>query len=84
MTPWPGTFTYIKGNRVKIFRVTPENTRTDHEPGTVFHASKAGIHVAVKRGSLLINELQGSSGKRMDAPAYLRGNPLETGCLLGL
>ena len=82
MTPWPGTFTFIKGKRVKIFKVSPLATRTDVEPGIVFQTDKAGIHVAAKGGSVLICELQGSSGKRMNAADYLRGNPLKTGYLL--
>ncbi len=82
MTPWPGAFTFIKGKRIKIFRVTPNETRSDANPGTVFLCDDQGIHVAAGSGSVTILELQGASGKRLTAAEFLRGNPIEPGTVL--
>ena len=43
-----------------------------------------GLVVACGEGSLRITELQKAGGKRMDAAAFLAGNPLATGERLGL
>ncbi|MBI9090369.1 MAG: methionyl-tRNA formyltransferase [Desulfobacterium sp.] len=82
MTPWPGAFTFIGGKRIKIFRVTPSETRSDTPPGTVFLCDDQGIHVAAGNGSITILELQGASGKRLTAAEFLRGNPIEPGTVL--
>lgn len=76
MTPWPGAFTHLDGKRLKIFNAIPGDG-TDADPGTVICCDSAGIHVAVNGGSVIIRELMGGSGKRLQADAFLRGNPIE-------
>ena len=95
MTPWPGAFTFLKGKRIKIFKIFctdknfdtgkdyPEINTTSLEniaPGTIFHCDSKGIYVAAgNTGYLIILELQKASGKRLHACEFLRGRKLETG-----
>ena len=46
-------------------------------PGEILCCGKEGICVAVIGGTVLVTELMGSSGKRMAADAFLRGNPID-------
>lgn len=82
MTPWPGAFTELEGKRLKIFKAVPGDQNNAFQPqavrpGTIFRCDEKGIHVAAGQGSLVILELMGSSGKRMESQAFLRGNPIE-------
>ena len=76
MTPWPGAFTQLEGKRLKIFKVVPDAQAVDADPGTIFNCDDAGIHVAAQNGSVCITSLMGSSGKRLDADAFLRGHKI--------
>ena len=84
MTPWPGAFTFLQGKRIKIFKVSQSNRKTDCAPGTIFSCDNKGIHVAAKNGSVTIIELQGASGKRLRADDFIRGKKLETGTMFGI
>jgi len=79
MTPWPGAFTFLNGKRIKIFRVSELSIETDNKPGTVLNCDKQGIHVAAGTGALTILELQGASGKRLEAREFLKGRTIEPG-----
>ena len=82
MTPWPGAFTVLGRDRLKIFRVRPEPGQAPAPPGTILESGRSGIRVAAGNGSVVILELQGTSGKRLTADAYLRGRDLPPGSLL--
>ena len=82
MTPWPGAFTYLKGQPIKIFRVITSKTPSNAKPGTVLFCDDQGICVAAGKESLFIVELQGASGKRLTAAEFLRGKPVEQGIVL--
>jgi len=82
MNPWPGAFTHIKDERIKILGVKPQNTPSGFKPGTVFLCDDKGIHVAAGRGTVTILELQKASGKRLTADEFLRGKPIEQGIIL--
>jgi methionyl-tRNA formyltransferase len=77
MTPWPGAFTNLDGKRFKIFKAVPGEEKKSHTPGEIFLCDGAGIHVATGKGSLVILELMGSSGKRLQADAFLRGHKID-------
>jgi methionyl-tRNA formyltransferase len=77
MTPWPGAFTHLDGKRLKIFRVIPGEQESRLEPGEIFQCDETGIHVATGKGSVVIVELMGSSGKRLGADAFLRGHKID-------
>ena len=90
MTPWPGAFTELNGNRLKVFKATPasygssDSSDSDDsdghqpEPGQILACSREGIHTAVGGGgSVMITQVMGTSGKRMTADAFIRGNPID-------
>jgi methionyl-tRNA formyltransferase len=47
------------------------------KPGTILGLTKTGLQVACGEGAIEIRELQAEGGKRMAAPDYFRGHPLE-------
>jgi methionyl-tRNA formyltransferase len=46
-------------------------------PGTILGLTKTGLQVACGEGAIEIRMLQAEGGKRMSAPDYFRGHPLE-------
>ncbi|MGI6012829.1 MAG: methionyl-tRNA formyltransferase [Oscillospiraceae bacterium] len=77
MNPWPIATTEIFGVQFRIFAVAYTENRTDLPAGSVVSAGKQGIEMACGTGeTLLIQRLQASGGKRMEAAAYLLGHPL--------
>lgn len=82
MTPWPGAFTSLNGKNTKIFKaipkqVMPKQAISDTSAGTIYQCDKDGIHVSTGSGSVLITELMGSSGKRLNVQDYLRGHKID-------
>jgi methionyl-tRNA formyltransferase len=84
MTPWPGAFSFLNGQRMKIFKIHITDTPSAHDPGTVFLCDHQGIHVSTKDNTILILELMGASGKHLTADAYLKGNNIEKECVFYL
>lgn len=82
MNPWPGAFTFNEGKRLKFYRAEALASDTDAAPGTVLPGFADELRVAAGSGALSIREIQGESGKRLPADAFLRGHPLPTGTLL--
>ena len=76
LNPWPVASAALNGSVFKIFSVDFCCNETAGEPGTIISAGKHGVEVACGDGSVVIKELQAQGGKRMEAAAYLRGNPL--------
>ncbi len=92
MNPWPGTFTFLNGKRIKIFKVSCSNSKENRSqaeifvpieniaPGTVILCDSSGIRVAAgNSGYVSILEIQTEGGKRLHACEFLRGRNLETG-----
>jgi len=79
MSPWPGAFTCLETEPLKILRVLALDSTSGQEPGTLLEAPPGRIHVATPRGILSVLEVQGKSGKRLPAADYLRGHPIPPG-----
>jgi methionyl-tRNA formyltransferase len=47
------------------------------KPGQILELTKTGLVVACGEGAVEIRILQAEGGKRMAAPDYFRGHPLE-------
>lgn len=76
LIPWPCAMAELAGKSFKIYR-TATDEATSSIPGTLVFADKRGIGVACGDGRILrILELQAAGGKRMNAPDYLRGHPM--------
>jgi methionyl-tRNA formyltransferase len=76
-TPWPGGFTLLSGQLLKVHRVRVG--QRSGPPGTVLTASAEGVEVACAEGSLWLEELQPEGKKRMTAAQFLAGRRLEPG-----
>lgn len=82
VTPWPGAFTFCDDRRLKIYRSKHTIKETEEAPGTVLVSFPDELLVATGKGSLLIEELQGASGKCMATKDYLCGCSMEPGTVL--
>ena len=78
LDPWPVATTTLGGKRFKIYRAKKTEETTDSAPGTPLGVTKTGLRMACGGGAVLeITVLQAEGGKRMPAPDYFRGHPLE-------
>jgi len=82
MTPWPGAFTYLDGNTLKICRAALG--KGSGSPGTVLRVGRSGLEVACGNGSIIIEELQMEGRKRLTAAQFLSGYTIEPGITLGI
>lgn len=73
--PWPVATAEIQG---KLFKVHATRVAEGSgEPGQILGLSKTGLLVACGEGAVEILSLQAEGGKRMSAPDYFRGHPLQ-------
>lgn len=82
VNPWPGAFTYMHGQLVKIWKVTPcaKNSTGQAVPGEVVSARQEdGLIVQTGRGQLRIDQLQLTGRKSLTSGEFLRGYQLKTG-----
>ena len=75
--PWPVATACLAGTNFKIHATRVLDISHSAEPGTVLALTKTGLQVACARGAVEILQLQAEGGKRMAAPDYFRGHPLE-------
>ena len=76
--PWPVATAEIGGRKMKLHQSVVIEQTTDKAPGAVVELNKKGLRIACGGGSILeIRQLQAEGGKRMAAPDYFRGHPLE-------
>ena len=73
--PWPVAIMELKGQRFKVH----ETCILDRsgKPGEILELNKQGLVIACGEGAIEIRQLQAEGGKRMAAPDYFRGHPLE-------
>ncbi len=82
LNPWPSAYTYLGNKTLKIWSAQVREG-TGAEIGTVVFLEKDCFGVQTGDGVLVCLEVQLEGKKRMDAGAFLRGNALEAGVLLG-
>ena len=75
--PWPVATTEIQGKRFKIHTTCVLEESHHAKAGTILGLSKTGLRIACGEGVIEIRQLQAEGGKRMAAPDYFRGHPLE-------
>ena len=73
--PWPVATAVLGGTLFKIHETVVVSG--SGQPGTVLELTKTGLKVACGEGAVEIRQLQAEGGKRMSAPDYFRGHPLE-------
>ncbi len=73
--PWPVATMELGGKTFKVHetRVVPGAGA----PGSILELNKNGLVIACGEGAVEIRSLQAEGGKRMAAPDYFRGHPLD-------
>ncbi len=76
LQPWPVATMELKGQPFKVHetRIVPGSGK----PGEILGLTKTGLVIACGQGAVEIRVLQAQGGKRMAAPDYFRGHPLES------
>lgn len=78
LTPWPATSMALAGHQFKVYAAEETGESTDQLAGTLVGTDKRGICMACGDGKILrVLELQAPGKKRMKAPDYLRGHPIQ-------
>ena len=77
MNPWPVATMELQRKRFKVYETAVLPEQSGKAPGTVLGITKTGLKMACGDGVLEIRVLQAEGGKRMAAPDYFRGHPLE-------
>ena len=75
LNPWPVATTELGGKRFKVY--TTAIVDGSGQPGQLLGLTKTGLRIACGEGAVEIRILQAEGGKRMAAPDYFRGHPLE-------
>ncbi len=78
--PFPGAFSLLDGEALKIWRARP--VAGSGEPGTLLAVDRHGIRVACGEGALEIVEVQKAGGKRLPVESFLAGHDLRPGLRL--
>ncbi|MBQ9762203.1 MAG: methionyl-tRNA formyltransferase [Oscillospiraceae bacterium] len=73
--PWPVATMELKGQKFKVHATAIVDGTG--EPGQILGLTKTGLKIACGQGAVEIRSLQAEGGKRMAAPDYFRGHPLE-------
>ena len=73
--PWPVATMELKGQKFKVHAT--RIVEGSGQPGQILGLTKTGLVIACGEGAVEIISLQAEGGKRMNAPDYFRGHPLE-------
>ena len=77
LNPWPVATAQIGGKQFKVYATAIVENPTNAPAGTVLGLTKTGLQIACGEGAVEVRVLQAEGGKRMAAPDYFRGHPLE-------
>ena len=83
-TPWPGAFTTMQDQTIKVFEVDVREGAATGAPGEIIFAdAKNGLVVSCGDHDMELKQIQMPGAKRMNAKDYLRGHTMDTGICLG-
>ena len=86
-TPWPGSFTALRGRVLKVLAAQPEpGEGAGHvAPGAVLDPGpdEDTLRVACGTGALRLTRVQLAGGAALDTASFLRGHPVPPGTHLG-
>ena len=80
LAPWPGTYTYLNNEPLKLFLTRVE--AGEGEPGVILPPTADAVRIACGSGVLAVRELQLPGKKRLAAADFLRGCALLVGSRL--
>ena len=73
--PWPIATMELKGKKFKVHAT--RIVEGSGQPGEILGLTTTGLRIACGQGAVEVISLQAEGGKRMAAPDYFRGHPLE-------
>ena len=73
--PWPVATMELNGQKFKVHAT--KIVEGSGQPGEILGLTKTGLRIACGQGAVEVTQLQAEGGKRMAAPDYFRGHPLE-------
>lgn len=73
--PWPVATMELQGKNFKVHKT--KVVEGSGNPGQLLGLTKTGLVIACGEGAVEVQSLQAEGGKRMNAPDYFRGHPLE-------
>ena len=73
--PWPVATMELQGRKFKVHATRV--VEGSGKPGEILGLTKTGLKIACGEGAVEVIQLQAEGGKRMAAPDYFRGHPLE-------
>ena len=73
--PWPVATMELQGKKFKVHATAVVDG--EGKPGQILRLTKTGLVIACGEGAVEIRSIQAEGGKRMAAPDYFRGHPLE-------
>ncbi len=87
VSPWPGAYTFLEGERWGIWKVQVEESEQKSQqassaPGTIIGVTKQVIQVQTGQGVLRLMEIQPANKKRMAVAGYLAGHRIVAGTRL--
>ena len=74
--PWPVATMELKDKKFKVH--TTRIAEGEGQPGEILGLTKTGLKIACGEGAVEVISLQAEGGKRMAAPDYFRGHPLDS------
>lgn len=77
---WPVAYSYLLGQRIRIWEAVSNNASSQQKPGTVITASKEGIEVATGEDVLRLLSLQLSGGKIISAQDFVNAHDVLHQC----
>ena len=81
--PWPGSFTEIEGQRLKVLEATAEQGDTAEPAGRVLDMADGRVGVASGSGVLVVHRLQLEGRRPVSAGEMVSGYPGFVGSRLG-
>ena len=73
--PWPVATMELQGKKFKVHAT--RIVEGSGQPGEILGLTKTGLRIACGEGAVEVISLQAEGGKRMAAPDYFRGHPLD-------
>ena len=74
--PWPVATMELQGKKFKVHAT--RIVEGSGKPGEILGLTKTGLKIACGEGAVEVISLQAEGGKRMAAPDWFRGHPLES------
>ena len=73
--PWPVATMELQGKKFKVHATRV--VEGSGKPGEILGLTRTGLKIACGEGAVEVIQLQAEGGKRMAAPDYFRGHPLD-------